>query len=375
LVELINTLQHQPTGHLLVERNKHESNIVFSYRAANKKWREQWAGNSNLEGKDISKLFPHIFDQELLNTLNSAFESDQSLFLKVVLEQQDHPNTYFSTIRKLNSALLLFSLTAEDDYISLSQTATEAPKSVQHLKNKNVSLETEVANQKQRYQSASQELNDFTYSVSHDLRAPLRRLDGFSEALLQDKYVEYLDEKGVHYLQRIRQAAQDMGQLIDDLLKLSRISRRNIERQEVNVTQLANNILNTLQEERPELDIIHKIEEQITVEADPGLTKVVLQNLLSNAVKFSSKKDSCHIEVGTQKDNSNIIYVQDNGVGFDKKFAQKLFGAFQRLHSEHEFEGTGIGLATVKRIVTMHGGDIWAESPEGGATFYFTLSK
>ncbi|NBC04922.1 MAG: hypothetical protein GVY20_14620, partial [Bacteroidetes bacterium] len=230
----------------------------------------------------------------------------------------------------------------------------------------------QAASSRAQYESASQELDDFVYSVSHDLRAPLRRIDGFSQELLNE-YVEKLDDTGAHYLKRIRQGAQDMGQLIDDLLKLSRISRRNVEKEEFDLGEIAKTVFDDLMDVESEREVEIVIEENLIVVADKGLIKAMLVNLISNALKFTSKKEETKIQVGsTSNEGEKVFYISDNGVGFNSAYSHKLFKAFSRLHSHHEFSGTGIGLATVKRIMTLHGGTIWAESPEGeGATFYF----
>lgn len=240
--------------------------------------------------------------------------------------------------------------------------------------NLNENFANQAAVNRAQYESASQELDDFVYSVSHDLRAPLRRIDGFSQELLNE-YVDKFDETGAHYLKRIRQGAQDMGHLIDDLLKLSRISRKSIESEEIDLGKIAKSVFDELMELEPEREVQFHVDENLTVHADKGLLKIVFVNLISNALKFTSKKDVAKIEIGSRMiDGENILYISDNGVGFDPAYSHKLFKAFSRLHSHNQFVGTGIGLVTVKRIMTLHGGTIWAESPEGeGATFYFNF--
>lgn len=229
-----------------------------------------------------------------------------------------------------------------------------------------------AADSNAQYQSASQELDDFVYSVSHDLRAPLRRIDGFSQELLNE-YTDKLDETGVHYLKRVRQGAQDMGQLIDDLLKLSRISRKKVEKEQVDLGKVAKSVFEELMEMEPERNISFRLDEELEVYADKGLLKAMITNLLSNALKFTSNKKNAEIHVGSKiVDGEEVFFISDNGVGFDPAYSDKLFKAFSRLHSHNQFSGTGIGLATVKRIMTLHGGAIWAESSEDeGATFYF----
>ncbi len=224
--------------------------------------------------------------------------------------------------------------------------------------------------------AANQELEAFSYSVSHDLRAPLRTIDGFSHALLED-CADRLDDAGKTHLNRIRAATQRMGSLIDDLLNLSRLSRTEMHRQSLDISALACSIASDLQKAQPERRIELRIEDGLKTTADPGLLRVVLENLLSNAWKFTSKQESARIEFGMARGNGAPAYfVRDDGVGFDPAYADRLFGAFQRLHAMTEFAGTGVGLATVQRIVHRHGGRIWAESAVGqGATFYFTMGE
>jgi light-regulated signal transduction histidine kinase (bacteriophytochrome) len=235
-------------------------------------------------------------------------------------------------------------------------------------------LEERVDERTAQLAAANKELEAFSYSVSHDLRAPLRSIDGFSLALLED-YVDRLDEEGKDHLQRIRAATQRMGMLIDDLLNLSRMTRAEIRKQAVNLSALAHAVASVLQDAQPERQIDFRIEDRLEAKADAHLLQVVLENLLGNACKFTSKRTSPRVEFGKTKHNgSSAYFVRDNGAGFDSAYANRLFGAFQRLHGASEFPGTGIGLATVQRIVHRHGGEIWAEGAvEKGATFYFTL--
>lgn len=223
-------------------------------------------------------------------------------------------------------------------------------------------------------ETANKELEAFSYSVSHDLRAPLRSIDGFSHALLED-YSEQLPAEGRSYLERVRASAQRMAVLIDDLLNLSRVTRTQLQPKFINFSQMTEEIAQSLRESQPERIVTFEITPDLMVEGDPHLLRIVLENLLSNAWKFTSKREKTIIEFGQKPHvKERTFYVRDNGVGFDMAYADKLFGVFQRLHSISEFPGTGVGLATVQRIVAIHGGRIWAESAEGqGATFYFTL--
>jgi DNA-binding response OmpR family regulator len=217
----------------------------------------------------------------------------------------------------------------------------------------------------------NKELEAFSYSVSHDLRAPLRAIDGFSQALLED-YAGLLDERGRDYLGRVRGAAQRMGELIDDLLLLSRVSRAELRRGPVRLTETARAVAAELASKHPERSVAVEIAEGLVAEADGRLCRVLLENLLGNAWKFTAKTREARVEVGMA---GSAYFVRDNGAGFDMRYAEKLFAPFQRLHGEAEFPGTGIGLATVHRIVDRHGGRVWAEGAVGrGATLFFTLA-
>jgi signal transduction histidine kinase len=222
--------------------------------------------------------------------------------------------------------------------------------------------------------TTNKELEAFCYSVSHDLRAPLRGIEGFGK-ILETEYVHKLDEQGIGYLKRIRVASQRMGQLINDLLSLSRITRREMKHEKVDLSAMVHKIASDLQKEQPQRQVEFVIEEGISVNGDANLLQIVVNNLLGNAWKFTEKHSQARIEFGiTKNDKGHVYFVRDDGAGFDMTYADKLFGAFQRLHSLSEFEGTGIGLATVQRIIHRHGGHIWAEgAEEKGATFYFTL--
>lgn len=223
-------------------------------------------------------------------------------------------------------------------------------------------------------ENANKELETFAYSVSHDLRAPLRTIDGFSLALMED-YANQLPDEGHDYLMRIRTAAQRMAQLIDDLLNLSRVSRAEMEPVPINLSSLAHNVIRDLRQSQPQRIVEVMISPEMIARGDQRLMRVVLENLLGNAWKFSSKQEYARIEFGTEGANQKRTYfVRDNGAGFDMVYANKLFGTFQRLHANAEFPGIGIGLAIVQRIIHRHGGRVWAEGAvDKGATFYFTL--
>jgi PAS domain S-box-containing protein len=248
---------------------------------------------------------------------------------------------------------------------------TYRKKNEEDIKKLNSDLQQHTA----QLEAANKELESFSYSVSHDLRAPLRSIDGFSQALLED-YGETLPPEGRNYLERVRLAAQRMAVLIDDLLALSRVTRTPLQTRFINLSQIAGEIAASLQESQPERKAMITIMPDLMVEGDPRLMRIVFDNLLGNAWKFTSKQEHTSIEFGQKsRTKERIFFVRDNGVGFDMAYADKLFGVFQRLHSVSEYPGTGIGLATVHRIITIHGGRIWADSKAGkGATFYFTIN-
>ncbi len=242
------------------------------------------------------------------------------------------------------------------------------------LRRLNEELENRVKERTAHLMAVNQELEAFSYSVSHDLRAPLRSIDGFSLALLED-FSDELDEDGQDYLNRVRAASQRMGELIDDMIKLSRITRASMQVENVNLSPLVDEIITKLKDANPERNITFIIQDEVRVKGDERLLKVLLENLLGNAVKYTSKKTEACIEFGeTLENNQPTYFVKDNGAGFNMAYADKLFGAFQRLHSIEDFDGSGIGLATCKRILHRHGGNIWAEARiDEGATFYFRL--
>jgi two-component system, sensor histidine kinase and response regulator len=233
----------------------------------------------------------------------------------------------------------------------------------------------ELGRREEALQAANGELEAFTYSVSHDLRAPIRQIDGFAR-ILDEQCRASLDGKGQHYLERIQEGAARMGHLVDDLLSLARVGRQDLCPRSVSLGALVQQVREDLLPETTGRQIRWTVDTLPAVDCDPGLMKVVFTNLLSNAVKYTRPSQAASIEVGcTQQMGRAVIFIRDNGVGFDMKYAGKLFGVFQRLHRADEFEGTGVGLATVQRIVHMHGGEIWADAELGhGATFSFTLS-
>jgi PAS domain S-box-containing protein len=252
---------------------------------------------------------------------------------------------------------------------------TEQRRASEEIRRLNSSLEDLVSARTAELEAVNEELSAFAYSVSHDLRAPLRAIDGFTQIVLEDAG-QRLDERDVAHLQRARTAAQRMATLIDDLLRLSRASRERLTLEAVSVTALAESVAEELREAEPERSVEVVIAPEMRATADPTLLRMILFNLIGNAWKFTARRSTGHIEVGlVRQDGEPVFFVRDDGAGFDMRYAKSLFGAFQRIHRQEEFEGNGIGLATVQRLVTAHAGRVWAESePDRGATFFFTLA-
>ncbi|HZR57642.1 MAG TPA: ATP-binding protein [Terriglobales bacterium] len=257
----------------------------------------------------------------------------------------------------------------------LASEIGERKRAQEEVNKLNKDLERRVAERTQQLDAVNKELEAFSYSVAHDLRAPLRHINGFSK-ILEDDYGPTLEAEARHYLASIRNAAKNMGQLVDDLLKMGQIGRQELVCRPTNLKSLVEFAVRDLQLECEEREIDWRIGELPAIECDPGLMKQVFVNLLSNAVKYTRRCEKAIIETGqVTLQGAPTIFVRDNGAGFDQQYAHKLFGVFQRLHRAEEFEGTGVGLATVQRIIQKHGGRIWAEAEVNkGATFFFALT-
>jgi signal transduction histidine kinase len=258
----------------------------------------------------------------------------------------------------------------------LRRESLERLRAEQRATNLNATLEQRVTDRTRELELANHELAAFSYSVAHDMRAPLRAIGGFAEMLKEDFKVDPSSDAN-RYLNLIRDSSTRMSMLIDSMLELSRVTRSTMLRQELDVSRLARAVIETLNLEQPRVGVTFKVQDKLMANADPKFLRIVLENLLGNAWKYTSKTEAPEIEIGRidhGAEGESVWFVRDNGAGFNMEHAGKLFGAFQRLHSDREFPGNGVGLATVQRIVTKHGGRIWAEAALGrGATFFFTL--
>lgn len=269
----------------------------------------------------------------------------------------------------------LVELNEQPTVVILIRDVTERQRAEQMSRDLNAVLERRVRERTRELEEANRELEAFAYSVSHDLRAPLRAIVGFARILLEHLSAP-LPEKTLHYLRRIQANAEQMSNLVDDLLRFSRFSRQSVERRPVRPADLVAQVLEELQvAERPAVRV--DVAPMPSCMADPTLLRQVFSNLLGNALKFSARHPSPHVRVGAREEGGAVAYyVADNGVGFDMQYADKLFGVFQRLHRADEYEGTGVGLAIVQRIIHRHGGRVWAEARPGeGATFFFSLPE
>ncbi|WP_218109754.1 GAF domain-containing protein [Oligoflexus tunisiensis] len=323
--------------------------------------------HSELIGKDLAEIFPP--DLSSITVWDAILNNEQMIKGENTFVRKDgssFPASYLATPFVENRVVQGIVVTLRD--------ITETRRIQDELQRSREELERRVVERTVNLTAANQELEAFSYSVSHDLRSPLRSVDGFSQALLED-YADQLDDIGKDALQRIRLASQKMGRIIDDLLNLSKLTRAQMRTERIHISEMARIILEELKASDRDRQVQIIIQENLFAYGDSSLLRIALENLLSNAWKFTTKQANARIVFGSERIQGELVYfVQDNGAGFNMEYIGKLFGAFQRLHQAHEFSGTGIGLATVRRIIHRHGGRIWAESEVGqGAKFSFTL--
>ncbi len=324
-----------------------------------------------LAGKNLSDLgFPEDSTLKIRQNLQQVFDTGES-----VKDETEFPDAAgeIGFYEYVFNPVISADGTVET-VVGSAREITERKRAEREILRLNETLEERVIERTAKLEAANKEMEAFSYSVSHDLRAPLRAIDGFSRALLED-YSEKLDEEGQDYLEQLCEASTSMGHLIEDLLNLSRLSRSEMHFESVDLSILAHGITNKLQKSQPDRNVHFNIEEHIIVDGDQRLLSIAMQNLFDNAWKFTSKKEQAEIAFGqVENGEKNEYFVRDDGAGFDMAYAGSLFGVFQRLHSTEEFDGTGIGLVIAQRIINRHGGVIRAEGKVGeGATFYFTI--
>ncbi|MFW9812503.1 MAG: PAS domain S-box protein [Candidatus Thorarchaeota archaeon] len=379
----------------VLERKKAEEALLISER----RYRELLTHMSEgigIVGLDECILFVNNSFAELLGYSSEELigtsildlihpEDVEKVLSQTEIRRQGETSTYTHRFIRKNSEVRTVRVSAvpsRDDSGQVSGTVaiitdiTERLKAELEIQRLNEGLARKIEERTAELAAANKELEAFSYSVSHDLRAPLRTIDGFSQALLED-YSESLDDTGQDFLRRVRAAAKQMGSLIEDLLVLSRVTRAEMDRTYVDLSEIAKSHIEELRNIDPEREVDIEIDDSLSVRCDRRLIKLVIQNLLDNAWKFTNRTPNAKIVFGSiEEDGESHFYIKDNGAGFDMSYSDKLFVPFQRLHSVDDFEGSGIGLATVQRVINRHGGKVWAESVvDKGSTFYFTIPE
>jgi PAS domain S-box-containing protein len=325
---------------------------------------EQMAAmNAEMAGKSIYEMMPEFATRGIQNVLDLAIISGG-----VEEFQYSMGNSWFE------AHAVAFQLDGETRVLWLARNITRQKNAEEEIRLLNSELEERVRRRTAELEAVVQQMEEFTYTVSHDLRTPLRGINGFAGILAND-YQNHLPPEGQDYLLRIQRNSLNMGKLIDDLLEFSRLGRKSITQHQIDLAGLCREILRDFEQEISSRSVKITLPELPYARADYDLMKSVMTNLLSNALKFTRRQNNPEIEIGSlRKDGKTVYYVRDNGVGFDMSYANKIFGVFQRLHEDSDFEGTGVGLAIVQRIISKHGGKVWAESQvHEGTTFYFTL--
>lgn len=345
---------------------------TFRYELVNPAYQAMVPGKTLL-GRTVAEAWPDLADQvvpllrQVLET-GKSFSATDTLFPVQRTPGGPVEDVYFT----FSCVLMGRSEAQADTILVLVSETTEQVRARQKIEE----LAAVAQRRAGELASSNKELEAFSYSVAHDLRSPVRHMEGFSKALLLE-YADKLDERGKKYLQFVHDGSEKMGQLIDDLLMLTGVTRNELRYTDVDLSELAHSAAMSLQQQYPERQVDAVIAHCVVEKGDPRLLRLILDNLLSNAWKFTSRQDHARIEFGVMKQESKpVYYVRDNGVGFNMAYAHKLFRAFERLHGQDEFPGSGIGLATVERVVRRHGGKVWAEGEVNkGATFYFTLAE
>ncbi len=381
--QMLGILQHSP---MLIAIQNDKGDIIYSSRSFTQQFKNS---TDNM--------------QQIYSVLNENFQKQQQSDDQLVLNKKGSVKHIVEVPHKENIKYFLslkFPVTTDKhdmvthicslyidqtDQINAQKTIRQQHQELLQLNHKlqikvnevaslNDNLEVKIAKRTRSLEELNHELKTFNYSVSHDLRTPLRSIEGFIQIIIED-YSDRFNSEALNYFNRVRAASQRMERLIDDMLSLSRVSQQKLKSSRVNLSSLANEIIQQLQNDDPGREASITIDENMVVDGDEGLLRIMLENLLGNAWKYSHKENKTCVEFSKiQSDNEVQYFIRDNGVGFDMRYADKMYGPFQRLHKQGDFDGTGIGLATVKRILQRHGGRIWAESKPGeGAIFYFVL--